>query len=172
MLSRRAIRQLMADGSSSRCHCTRSRSIKPSKAWRAETHATPQPASRRRVLLVDDDQHGAKSLRRLVGALGHDVEVAFSGEAALQVAEELQPQIVLRDISLPGWSGYTTAHKMRSRSWARRASLVAMTGWAREVDQRRAIDAGSDCHLTKPVSVDVLETLLNTSTVQNLRRVR
>jgi CheY-like chemotaxis protein len=47
-----------------------------------------------------------------------------------------------------------------------------MTGWAREVDQRRAIDAGFDCHLTKPVSVDVLETLLNTSTVQNLRHVR
>jgi CheY-like chemotaxis protein len=109
---------------------------------------------------------------RLVGALGHDVEVAFSGEAALQVAEQFQPQIVLMDISLPGLSGYSTAHTMRSRSWAKGASLVAMTGWAREVDQRRAIDAGFDCHLTKPVSVDVLETLLNTSTVQNLRHVR
>ena len=139
---------------------------------RSERHVTPLHTSRRRVLLVDDDQHVAKSLMRLVGALGHDVEVAFSGEAALQVAEQFQPQIVLMDVSLPGLSGYSTAHTMRSRSWAKGASLVAMTGWAREVDQRRAIDAGFDCHLTKPVSVDVLETLLNTSTVQNLRPVR
>ena len=125
--------------------------------------AMRQYTSRRRVLLVDDDRNVATSLMRLVGALGHDVQVAFSGEAALEVAEQFHPQVVLMDVGLPGLSGYTTARAMRSRSWAKDVNFVAMTGWARESDRRRALDSGFDGHLTKPVNADVLEALLNTS---------
>src|SRR6185436_19803471 len=55
--------------------------------------------------------------------------VALSGEEALEVAGEFQPQIVLMDVSLPGLSGYDIARTLRSRPWAEGISLVAMTGW-------------------------------------------
>ena len=64
------------------------------------------------------------------------------------------PRSVLMDIGLPGLSGYDTAREMRSRPWGEGISLVAVTGWARESDQRRALEAGFDRHLTKPVSAD------------------
>jgi CheY-like chemotaxis protein len=58
-------------------------------------------------------------------------------------------------------SGYDAAREMRSKPWAEGISLIAVTGWAREVDRRRALEAGFDRHLSKPVSADVLEALLN-----------
>jgi signal transduction histidine kinase/ActR/RegA family two-component response regulator len=116
---------------------------------------------RRRVLLVDDDPDVVRSLVRLVRSLGHEVHVAFSGEEALQVAEHVQPEIILMDISLPGLSGYDTARDMRAKPWGTHVTLIAVTGWAREEDRRRALDAGFDRHLTKPVDADVLEALLN-----------
>jgi PAS domain S-box-containing protein len=115
---------------------------------------------RRRVLLVDDDPDVVRSLVRLVRSLGHEVHVAFSGEEALHVAEHVQPEIILMDISLPGLSGYDTARDIRAKAWGANVTLVAVTGWAREEDRRRALDAGFDRHLTKPVDADVLEALL------------
>jgi PAS domain S-box-containing protein len=120
-----------------------------------------KPQNRRRVMLVDDDADVVRSLVRLVRTLGHEVHVAFSGEEALQVAEHVQPQIILMDISLPGLSGYDTARDMRAKPWGKGVTLIAVTGWAREEDRRRALDAGFDLHLTKPVDADVLEELLN-----------
>jgi signal transduction histidine kinase/ActR/RegA family two-component response regulator len=120
---------------------------------------------RRRVLLVDDDPDVVRSLVRLVRSLGHEVHVAFSGEEALLVAEQVQPQMILMDISLPGLSGYDTARDIRTRPWGRGVTLVAVTGWGRDEDQRRAVDAGFDRHLTKPVDADVLEALLNDAPV-------
>jgi signal transduction histidine kinase/CheY-like chemotaxis protein len=128
--------------------------------------ASPPAVSRRsshRVLLVDDDRDVVRSLVRLVRALGHDIHVAFSGEEALRVAEQFRPQIVLMDIGLPGLSGYDTARELRSKPWGEGVNIVAVTGWARETDRRRAIEAGFDRHLTKPVAAEVLEALLNAS---------
>jgi|RhiMethySRZTD1v2_1073278.scaffolds.fasta_scaffold01619_12 PAS domain S-box-containing protein len=128
----------------------------------ADARVAPHNGSHR-VLLVDDDQDVVRSLVRLVRTLGHDIQVAFSGEEALQVAEQFRPQIVLMDIGLPGLSGYDAAREMRSKPWAEGISLVAVTGWARDADRRRALEAGFDRHLTKPVGADVLEALLNES---------
>jgi CheY-like chemotaxis protein len=72
------------------------------------------------------------------------------------------------DVSVPGLSGYDTARTIRSQPWAKGISLVAMTGWAREADRHRALDAGFDHHVTKPLDADVLEALLNTSVVPHI----
>jgi PAS domain S-box-containing protein len=127
-----------------------------------------QPSRGLRVLLVDDDHDVVQSLVRLVRSLGHDVRVAFGGDAALQVAAQFQPQIVLMDVSLPGLSGYDTARTIRSQPWAEGAILVAMTGQTREADRRRAFDAGFDRHITKPVDADVIEALLNASVASHI----
>jgi PAS domain S-box-containing protein len=121
-----------------------------------------------RVLLVDDDHEVVQSLVRLARSLGHDVRVAFGGDAALPVAEQFQPQIVLMDVGLPGLSGYDAARTIRSRPWAQGIILVAMTGQARGADRCRAIEAGFDRHITKPVDADVIEALLNASVAPHI----
>jgi PAS domain S-box-containing protein len=114
-----------------------------------------------RVLLVDDDRDVVRALVRLVRSLGHETHVAYSGEEALQVAEQCQPQIILMDIGLPGLNGYDTAREMRARPWGEAVTLIAVTGWVREDDRRRALESGFDRHLTKPVDASLLEALLN-----------
>jgi len=135
----------------------------------------PERSGGCRVLLVDDDRDVVRSLVRLVRSLGHETHVAYSGEEALQVAHECHPQIILMDIGLPGLSGYDTAREMRSRPWGKAVTLIAVTGWVREADRRRALEAGFDEHLTKPVDASLLEALLNgtaasTSTAAELRK--
>jgi CheY-like chemotaxis protein len=112
------------------------------------------------VLLVDDNRDVVRAFARLVRALGHDVEVTFSGDEALAAAERFRPDLVLMDIGLPGLDGYQTAAALRSTPWGERTTLVAVSGWARDADRRRAQDAGFDRHFTKPIEPDVLETLL------------
>ena len=116
--------------------------------------------ARRRVLLVDDNRDVVRAFARLVRALGHDVEVSFSGDEALAAAERFRPDVVVMDIGLPGLDGYQTATAMRATSWGAAVTLIALSGWARDEDRRRAHDAGFDRHYTKPIEPDVLEALL------------
>jgi CheY-like chemotaxis protein len=118
-------------------------------------------AVRRRVLLVDDNRDVVRAFARLVRALGYDVEVTFSGDEALAAAERFRPDIVLMDLGLPGLDGYQTAAALRSTPWGRAAKLIAVSGWARDADRRRAREAGFDRHYTKPIEPDVLEALLS-----------
>jgi CheY-like chemotaxis protein len=115
---------------------------------------------RRRVLLVDDNPDVVRAFARLVRALGHEVEVTFSGDEALAVAERFRPHVVVMDIGLPGLDGYQTAAAMRSTPWGASMTLVALSGWARDQDRRRAREAGFDRHFTKPIEPDALESLL------------
>jgi DNA-binding response OmpR family regulator len=121
-----------------------------------------QPTRSQRVLVVDDDPDVVQSLARLVRSLGHEVDIAISGEAALKAAGSFQPDVVLMDIGLPGLSGYHIAREMRSQAWAAGVTLIALTGLARDADRLRALAAGFDLHLAKPVDADVLEAVLNT----------
>jgi two-component system, chemotaxis family, CheB/CheR fusion protein len=73
---------------------------------------------------------------------------------------------MLLDIGLPDMSGYDLAARIRATPWGRATILVAVTGWGQESDRERAFSSGFDYHLTKPISTDALETLL-----QSLRPV-
>ena len=115
-----------------------------------------------RILLVDDNVDVAVSMSRLLRLLGHEVRVALNGAQALDIAEELQPDVVLLDIAMPAMNGYEVARTLRSRPMGSKVTLVAVTGWGREHDQRRSAEAGFDRHLTKPVDPMVLEAFLDT----------
>ena len=123
----------------------------------SDAEATTRP----RVLLVDDNADVARSLSRLVRALGHEPEVALSGDAALALGERFQPHLVVMDIGLPDRNGYDTAREIRARPWGQAVTLIALSGWSRAGDRQRALDAGFNHHLVKPVDVDVLEAALN-----------
>lgn len=115
----------------------------------------------RSVLVVDDNVYSAESLAVLVKLWGHRAEVAYSGPAALELAQKLQPQIVLLDIGLPGMDGYKVARQIRANPPLKNTLLVAMTGYGQEEDRRSSREAGFDYHLVKPLDLDALERLIS-----------
>jgi CheY-like chemotaxis protein len=121
------------------------------------------PAVPRRVLLCEDNRDVARSLARLVRVFGHEIRVAFDGREALEMAGEFRPDVVLMDIGLPDVNGYEVGREIRSRPWGSTITLIALTGWGTEKDKLRALEAGFDQHLTKPVDSHVLDTVLRDS---------
>ena len=115
-----------------------------------------------RILLVDDNVDSAQTMATLLRMEGHDIDVVYDGETALLRAQATLPDAVLLDIGLPGMSGYQVARELRARPQTRHALLVAVTGYGQASDRQRALDAGFDHHLVKPVELTALEGLLAT----------
>ncbi len=103
-------------------------------------------------------------LAKLLRRTGHDVQTAYSGPAALDVASAHLPDAVLLDIGLPGINGYEVARRLRLLPHLKGVKIVAMTGYGQDTDRQLAREAGFDSHLTKPVDFvqvrDLLTTLL------------
>jgi PAS domain S-box-containing protein len=117
-----------------------------------------------KILVADDSQDGADSLAFLLRAAGHDVNTAYDGRAAIRMAEQERPDVVLLDIGMPEVSGYDVARAIRREAWGRNMRLIALTGWGQAEHRRRSLEVGFDEHLVKPVELDVLEDVLQMST--------
>ncbi len=115
--------------------------------------------SKRRILVVDDNQDSARSLAMLLRLMGHEVHTAYDGLEAISAALTIQPDLMLLDIGLPKLDGYEVARRIRAGQ-GNSVVLVALTGWGQEDDRRRSKAAGFDHHLTKPVEMDALQSLL------------
>jgi len=118
------------------------------------------PTMSRRILVVDDNEDAAQTLGMLLELSGHEVHLAHDGEQAVAKARELQIDIALVDIGLPKLDGYGVAQAIRAEPSGKRMVLIALTGWAQDEDKRRALAAGFDFHLTKPVDPDEVEALI------------
>jgi hypothetical protein len=113
-----------------------------------------------RVLIVEDNVDSAAMLRDLLELLGHEVEVAYSGPAGVEMARRLRPDVVLCDLGLPGMDGYGVAAALRQDPAVASARLIAVTGYGQEEEVRRSVEAGFEAHLTKPVMPGVLQEML------------
>jgi two-component system OmpR family response regulator len=113
-----------------------------------------------RILIVEDDADAADSTAMLMRLVGHDARVANSGEDALQIAHDYEPDAVLLDLGLPGLNGLEVAQALREKAKTRRPFLIAVTGFGRDDDRERSRAAGIDLHLTKPVDNEQLEQIL------------
>jgi CheY-like chemotaxis protein len=118
------------------------------------------PISRRRILVVDDNQDSTDTLTRLLLFLGHDVRAAMTGPQALAVAEEFDPEVILLDIGLPEMDGYEVARRLRRQERFEHTVLVAVTGYGSPEDRRRSQQSGFNAHLVKPVELEALTELL------------
>ncbi|MBC7480913.1 MAG: response regulator [Rhizobacter sp.] len=128
---------------------------------REEGEAEPvRPQSRRRILVVDDNQDAAISLAELLKIMGNETATAYDGLEALEVAAAFRPDVALLDIGMPKLNGYEVCRRIRQQSWGKSIVLFALTGWGQEDDQQRSLAAGFDAHLVKPVLFDDLEALL------------
>jgi PAS domain S-box-containing protein len=115
---------------------------------------------RRRILVVDDNRDVAETMAAIMQMLGHETRMAYDGLDGLQAAAEFRPDVVILDIGLPMMNGYEAARQLRQQPWGQGVVLIALTGWGQEEDKRRALEAGFDHHLTKPIGVTALEKLL------------
>jgi two-component system, chemotaxis family, CheB/CheR fusion protein len=113
-----------------------------------------------KILVVDDNRDAADTCAMLLEASGHHVQTAYTGRQALELARVFRPHALLLDIGLPDVDGYKLAGQVRATHWGRGTVLVAVTGWGQEEDRQRAIAAGFDHHLVKPISAETVETLL------------
>ena len=114
-----------------------------------------------RVLVVDDNPDAADSMAALIQVLGYETEVAYSGPQAIDRVAAFQPDMVLLDISMPGMDGYAAAANIRQKAKNLQTIIVAVTGWTREEDKRRAYEAGFDLHATKPMEFGQVKELLS-----------
>ena len=119
-----------------------------------------QGRSRRRVLVVDDNEDAAESLAALLAINGHETRMAHDGPDALELARQFHPDVVFLDIGMPTLDGHETARLIRQQPWGRTMVLVALTGWGQSEDRRRSKDAGFNHHLVKPADPAVVEKLL------------
>ena len=125
----------------------------------AQPSGSPAKVLERTILLADDNRDNADTMAMLLELSGHRVNVARNGAEAIQLAQELRPEIGIFDIGMPDMSGYAVAERIRREAWGKQMILIAVTGWGQESDKRKALAAGFDHHLTKPVDPDKLTSL-------------
>jgi PAS domain S-box-containing protein len=128
---------------------------------REEAQARRPRQAGRRILVVDDNVDTTEMLSLLLAIHGHEARVAHSGHAALRVADETRPDVVLLDLGLPDLDGCDVARQLRARPFGQHLLLVAVTGWGGDEDRLRTRQAGFDAHLLKPVLWEQLEPLLS-----------
>lgn len=119
-----------------------------------------------RILIADDNMDAAHVLSQAMHLAGHEVCIAFDGQAALEQLDSFQPNVALLDIGMPRMNGYEVARQIRQR-YADSVIVIALTGWGQADDKLRAAQAGFNYHLTKPVDLDALDRLLRECDLKN-----
>lgn len=124
---------------------------RPFAASESSSHTVDAGAvGQRKILVVDDNRDTATSCAAIFKALGHDVQTAFDGFAALEAARAFHPEAIFLDLGLPGMNGFDVARTLRSEGFNDQ-TIVAVSGYGQPDDRQRSRDAGFDDHLVKPV---------------------
>lgn len=113
-----------------------------------------------RILLVEDNRDAAASLKMLLETEGYEIVMAHDGDAAVKLALEVKPDVLLVDIGLPTMNGYEVAKQVRRQHRYRKLLVIAVTGWGWKIDRDRSKAAGIDHHLVKPADFNVLRQLI------------
>jgi PAS domain S-box-containing protein len=120
-----------------------------------------------RVLVVEDDQDSRDLIRRMLEQYGASVTIAASAHEAIDLIGDCQPSILISDIGLPEMDGYDLIRQVRERSdTSARVPAIALTAFARSQDRTRALQAGFNAHIAKPVQSEELA-----ATVSSLDRL-
>jgi signal transduction histidine kinase/CheY-like chemotaxis protein len=112
------------------------------------------------IVIVEDNKDAREMLRILLTQAGHDVHAAADGPSGIEMTEAADPDIVFVDIGLPGVDGYEVARRLRRRKPRKDVFLVALTGYGQPEDRRKALDAGFDTHIVKPIDPNHLSAII------------
>jgi PAS domain S-box-containing protein len=126
----------------------------------APPNAAARPVGVRRIVIVEDGEDAAESLRELLELKGFEAAVARTGADGVELCLRLRPDGVVCDLGLPAMTGFEVARALRADPATAGAVLVAVSGYAQDEDRRRATAAGFDALLAKPADTDELTRLL------------
>ncbi|HZC35735.1 MAG TPA: response regulator, partial [Chthoniobacterales bacterium] len=115
----------------------------------------------RRVLVVDDHEDSVTMMAMVLRSKGYEVATARNGTAALEIATTFRPDIIVLDIGLPEMDGYEMVRRFRTMPATTGTFIIALTGYGTEQDRSRALEAGFNYHLTKPIAPETLFELLS-----------
>jgi CheY-like chemotaxis protein len=110
----------------------------------------------RRILVVDDNVTNLKLIEYLLKAKGYDVLTAIDAESALEAVRDMRPSLVLMDLQLPGMDGLELTRRLKADPGTRDIVIVAVTAYAMKGDEQRALDAGCDGYVAKPIDTRAL----------------
>jgi len=112
----------------------------------------------RRIVIVEDNEDARQMLKALLELARHEVHDAADGPAGIELTAAVEPEVAFVDIGLPGMDGYEVARRLRERH--KDLCLVALSGYGQPEDRRKALEAGFDMHLLKPVDPDRLSAII------------
>jgi CheY-like chemotaxis protein len=115
-----------------------------------------RPGKRRRVVVIEDNDDIRDTLTAILRGWGHEVAAEADGRAGLARVLDTKPDIALVDLGLPSLNGYDVARSIRAGTPGGAVRLIAITGYGQPADRERALEAGFDAHLLKPVTPEVL----------------
>jgi CheY-like chemotaxis protein len=108
------------------------------------------------ILIVDDNPVNLKLARVILTLEGYNVEVATDAEEALARLAVFHPRLILMDLQLPGMDGLTLARRLKSDAATRGVIILALTAYAMKGDEKKALAAGCDGYITKPIDTRAL----------------
>lgn len=123
--------------------------------------STEEVIPARRILIIEDDHDTADMLRDLLEDMGHRVAVAYDGAGGLSTALCGDFEMAFVDIGLPGLDGYEVARTLRASRRFQDLLLVAVTGYGQPQDRARALEAGFDLHIVKPLQIEQLTAVVS-----------
>jgi two-component system CheB/CheR fusion protein len=109
-----------------------------------------------KILVIEDNDDSAISLKAVLEYFGHEVSIAQNGILGVQAARELEPHVIICDIGLPEMDGFAVAKELSKDSKFTRSIMIALTGYGSQEDKELALQSGFKCHLTKPVDFEIL----------------
>jgi CheY-like chemotaxis protein len=112
------------------------------------------------VLVVDDNAVNLKLTRVLLRGAGYDVQTAADAEEALRLLQTHKPRLILMDVQLPGISGLELTRSLKTDERTRDVIVVALTAYAMKGDEEKALAAGCDAYVSKPIDTDALLVLV------------
>ena len=124
------------------------------------TNGTTWTRQPKRVLVVEDNLDSLHALALLLRDIGHFVDYAINGHAALDAARRFKPHFLLLDLGLPGLDGFEVARQMKRDPELQASRVVALTAFSQESYRKRAAEAGIEVYLVKPVATQTLQDLL------------
>jgi len=112
------------------------------------------------ILIVDDHPVNLELVKVLLALEGYDVHTAGDAESALLLLPELRPDLILMDVQLPGMDGLELARRLKADPVHKNARIVALTAYAMKGDEERALAAGCDGYLSKPIDTRTFPKML------------
>ena len=112
--------------------------------------------SKKKILAVDDEPNILLSIEFILEQEGYDVHTACDGEEAMEMAEKVEPDLVLLDIAMPYKDGYEVCTLLRKHEKLASVKVVMLTAKGQSLDKKKGLEVGADVYLTKPFGADEL----------------